>query len=520
MGFQFNQITLDTNQFRLSRAGEQIPVEPQVFGLLVYLIENRERVVTRGELLEKLWQGKVVTDSALGASLKDARKAVGDSGAKQQVIKTFHGRGYQFIAEVTESASKQSSLTEEQSASQEALPLPDEPSIAVLPFTNMSGDPEQGYFSDGITEDIITALSRIPRLFVVARNSTSVYKGQAVDIKQVGREQGVRFVLEGSVRKSGNQIRITAQLIDAITGNHRWAERYDRELNDIFAVQDEIAKNVTVAVQVELTAGEQARLWAGGTDNLDAWECVVRGNELMHRHNRGENAEAQRLAERAISLDSNYADAWVLAGMSHFEDAMWGWSSCREESLTTALEDAHKAIELEALNPDSLILLAYVKCELTEFDEAVEIAQRAVSLSPNHTASVAALAVAFARAGKHEEHHKQIKRAMRLSPIYPAWYLSDLGCSCFALGKYEEAVTAFRGCTENTDQDSQFFLFAKVFLAICLAKSGHVAEAKNETEEIYDLDPNFQIDEWWQFTVKDQTVPNRAVKIWNNLVSS
>ena len=386
--------------------------------------------------------------------------------------------------------------------------------LAVLPVVN-----HQTFLcGTGLTFDVY--LTARARLFVVARNSTSVYKGQAVDIKQVGREQGVRFVLEGSVRKSGNQIRITAQLIDAITGNHRWAERYDRELNDIFAVQDEIAKNVTVAVQVELTAGEQARLWAGGTDNLDAWECVVRGNELMHRHNRGENVEAQRLAEQAISLDSNYADAWVLAGMSHFEDAMWGWSSSREESLTTALEDAHKAIELEELNPDSLILLAYVKCELTEFDEAVEIAQRAVSLSPNHTASVAALAVALARAGKHEEHHKQIKRAMRLSPIYPAWYLSDLGASCFALGKYEEAVTAFRGCTENTDQDSPFLLFAKVFLAICLAKSGHVTEAKNETEEIYDLDPNFQIDEWWQFTVKDQTVPNRAVKIWNKLVSS
>jgi len=518
--FQFNQITLDTVQFRLCLSGKPIPVEPQVFDLLVYLIENRERVVSRDELLENLWKGKVVTDAALGVRLKDARKAVGDSGAKQQVIKTFHGRGYQFIAEVTESTSKQSSLTDGQSVSQETLSLPDEPSIAVLPFTNMSGDPEQEYFSDGITEDIITAFSRIPRLFVVAKNSTSVYKGQAVDIKQVGREQGVRFVLEGSVRKSGNQIRITAQLIDATTGKHRWAEHYDRKLDDIFAVQDEIAKNVTVAVQVELTAGEQARLWAGGTDNLNAWECVVRGNELMHRHNRGENAEAQRLAEKAISLDRNYAAAWVLAGMTHFEDAMWGWSSSREESLTTALEDAHKAIELEELNPDSLVLLAYVKCELIEFDEAVQLAQRAVSLSPNHTGSVAALAVAFARACKHEEHYKQIKRAMRLSPIYPAWYLGDLGCSCFALGKYEEAATAFRECAEKSDQDSPYLLFAKVFLAVCLAESGHVTEAKYETEEVFNLDPNFQIDEWWQFIVKDQTVPNRAVKIWNKLVSS
>jgi adenylate cyclase len=399
------------------------------------------------------------------------------------------------------------------------LELPQEPSIAVLPFTNMSGDPEQEYFSDGITEDIITALSRIPRLFVVARNSTSIYKGSGVDIKQVGRDQGVRFVLEGSVRKSGNQIRITAQLIDAITGNHRWADRYDRKLNDIFAVQDEIAKNVTVAVQVELTTGEQARLWAGGTDNLEAWECVVRGNELMIHHGRGDNDEARRLAERALLLDPGYANAWVLSGYTHFEDSMWGWSSSRETSISTALEAANRAIELQELNPESYVLLAWVKCELAEFDEAVDVARKAVSLAPNHASNVSMLAGILGRAGEHQESEQQMRRAIRLSPIYPAWFLHAQGVSCFALGKDEEAVKLFRACVESIDPDSSFMPIVRVFLAICLANAGHNAEAKTVSEEVFRLDPSFQIDDWWQFSRKDQTVRNRAVKIWNRIVS-
>jgi len=399
------------------------------------------------------------------------------------------------------------------------LELPEEPSIAVLPFTNMSGDPEQEYFSDGISEDIITALSRIPRLFVVARNSTSVYKGRGVDIKQVGREQGVRFVLEGSVRKSGNQIRITAQLIDANTGHHRWAERYDRELNDIFAVQDEIAKNVTVAVQVELTAGEQARLWAGGTDNLEAWECVVRGDELMSHHGRGDNEEARRLAEHALSLDHDYANAWVLAGFTHFEDALWGWGSSRETSISTSLEAANRAIELQELNPDSFALLAWLKCELAEFDEAVEVARKAVSLSPNYAPNAAMLAGVLGRAGEYQESDQQIRRAIRLSPIYPAWYFHILGCNCFALDKNEEAVSAYRACVKNTDPDSSFMSNVRVWLAICLANAGYDTEAKTVNEEVFRHDPNFQIDDWWQFPRKDQTVRNRAVKTWNRIVS-
>ncbi len=400
------------------------------------------------------------------------------------------------------------------------LELPDEPSIAVLPFTNMSGDPEQDYFGDGITEDIITALARIPRLFVVARHSTSVYKGQAVDIKRVGREQGVRFVLEGSVRRSGNRIRITAQLIDASTGNHRWADRYDRELNDVFAVQDEITRNVTVAVQVELTAGEQAHLWAGGTDNIEAWECVVRGNGYAHRHGHADNQEARCLADRALSLDPDYANAWVLYGLTHYEEALWDWSASRETSLSAAEEAAHRAIDLEGFNPDGLSLLALVKTEQSDFDEAVELGRKAVSLSPKHAANVALYAVALGRAGEYQAAFQQIIRAIRLSPIYPAWYLHALGSFCFALGEDEQAVGAYRACLKATDPDSAFLPIVRVWLAICLAGAGHKEEARTVSAEVLRLDPNFRIDDWWQFPRKDWAVRERAVRIWNEIVSS
>jgi adenylate cyclase len=400
------------------------------------------------------------------------------------------------------------------------LDLPDEPSIAVLPFTNMSGDPEQEYFSDGITEDIITALSRIPRLFVVARHSTSAYKAKAVDVKQVGREQGVQFVLEGSVRKSGARLRITAQLIEADTGNHRWADHYDRELNDIFAVQDEITRNVTVAVQIELTDGEQARLWAGGTNNIEAWECVVRGNEYVHRHAHEDNQEARRLADRALSLDPDYANAWVLYGLAHYEEALWDWSSSRETSLSTAQQAANKAIELEEFSPDGFSLLAIVKSEQAEFHEAVEFGRKSVSLSPKHAPNVALYTVALGRAGKYQEALQQIKRAIRLSPIYPAWYLHTLGSLSFALGDNEQAVSAYRACIKATDPDSAFMPIVRVWLAICLASTAHDAEARTVIAEVLRFDPNFRIEDWWRFPRKDWTVRERAVEIWNQIVSA
>ena len=217
--YQFNQFSLDTAQYRLTKAGDSVAVEPLVFDLLVYLLENRERVVSRDELLNTLWEGKVVTDAALAARLKDARKAVGDSGSKQQVIKTLHGRGYQFVAALDEA-----DLARTEAEDSTTLPLPEIPSIAVLPFDNLSSDPEQDYFSDGIVEDVITALSHFSELFVIARNSSFSYKGKSIDTRRIARELGVRYLLEGSVRRSEKRIRISGQLVNALEGNQLWAK--------------------------------------------------------------------------------------------------------------------------------------------------------------------------------------------------------------------------------------------------------------------------------------------------------
>jgi adenylate cyclase len=246
-----------------------------------------------------------------------------------------------------------------QTSEPEDLQIPDKPSIAVLPFANMSGDPEQEYFSDGITEDIITALSRVSGLMVVARNSTMAYKDKVIDVKQVGGEQGVRYVLEGSVRKAGNRVRVSCQLVDAVTGLHKYADRFDRELDDIFLVQDEITRQVTVELQVHLTSGEQARLWAGGTDSIAAWESALKADDLMGRHIREENHEARAIAQNAISLDPDYAAAWSTLGMTHWQDARWGWSESKDSSLKLAEDAARESERIDSNYPGLIPFLAW-----------------------------------------------------------------------------------------------------------------------------------------------------------------
>ena len=244
----------------------------------------------------------------------------------------------------------------------------------------MSGDPEQEFFSDGITEDIITALSRISGLLVIARNSTMVYKGKAVDVKQVGREQGVRYVLEGSVRKAGNRIRVTAQLIDATTGHHLWADRYDRELDDVFKVQDEITGKIIVEMRVQIAEGEQVRLWAGGTDSVQAWEYVARGSVIFLRETREGDLEARRLAEAALNIDPDYINATVLLGYTHLCDAFWNWGESKCQSMEQALQCGHRALELDNKHPDSRNLLAMSAAIQGEHDEAIQLAEEAVAL--------------------------------------------------------------------------------------------------------------------------------------------
>jgi adenylate cyclase len=372
------------------------------------------------------------------------------------------------------------------------LSLPDNPSIAVLPFTNMSADAEQEFFSDGITEDIITELSKVSGLLVVARNSTFTYKGKAVDAKRVSHEQGVRYVLEGSVQKAGKRVRVTAQLIDATTGHHIWAERYDRDLEDIFAVQDEITREIVVALDVKLHEGEQARLWASGTKNLEAWECVRLGAADVYGTTMERLLKAKRLFERALELDPNYAMAWVmLSWFHHYESVAAGIGDVerREAGLAAVLDCAEKALKLDPACADAYGQLALCRLEVNAFDEAIDMSERAIAMAPSSADNLCVAAMVLTKSGQPDRGVELIKKALRASPLYRAELLRCLGLAYRLSGQVEAAVSAYK---ESLRRDSEY-LAAHVNLTSSLGELGRVEEAKAAAREIFRLEPNFSI---------------------------
>jgi TolB-like protein len=370
--------------------------------------------------------------------------------------------------------------------------LPSKPSIAVLSFDNMSGDPDQEYFSDGITEDIVTALSRISGLMVVAHSSTMVYKGKVIDVKQIGREQGVRYVLEGSIRKAGNRVRVSCQLIDTITGMHKYADRFDKELDDIFQVQDEITRQVTVELQVQLTSGEQARLWAGGTRNVTAWEYALKADDLMGRHIREENHEARTIAQGAIDLDSNYAAAWSTLGMTHWEDARWGWSDSKNASLDLAENAALQSQKIDNNYPGGFTLLGLIYLLRSQHDKSIEMMEQAINRAPSHAASVALYALSLHLSMQPDDCIRQIKRAMRLSPIYPYWYMVPLAGSFLIKGEPQLAYDALTTAIEREPGSN----LPRIWMAVALVDLNQLDKSKEQARYILNLDPGFSIKTW------------------------
>jgi TolB-like protein len=375
----------------------------------------------------------------------------------------------------------------------DAPPLPDTPSIAVLPFTNMSADPEQEFFSDGITEDIITALSKIGGLLVVARHSTFTYKGQAVDVKRVSREQGVRYVLEGSVRKAGNRVRVTAQLIDATTGHHLWAERYDRDLEDIFAVQDEITHKVVIALDVRLSSGKRARVLSSGTKNLEAWECVRLSLDHIRRGTPEGQKEAQQLCKKALDLDPNYATAWAMLGWAHHNDVDVGMGNApegiREAALGSAMDCAKNALELDPSCADAYCLLSICHLSKGEHDQAIAMSEKGVALAPSHAENLGVSAIVQNKSGGPERSLELIRKAIRLCPVYPSWFLWVLGTAYRLTGQTDRAIGAFEAAIKRTAD----YLAPHVGLASTLGEIGRKEDAKASAIEILRLDPDFSI---------------------------
>ena len=373
-----------------------------------------------------------------------------------------------------------------------AVPLPDKPSIAVLPFVNMSEDPKQEFFSDGLTEEIITALGKVPKLFVIARNSTFTYKGKAVKVQQVGQELGVRYVLEGSVRKDGDRIRIAAQLIDALTGNHLWAERYDRNLTDIFAVQDEITKKIITAMQIKLTEGEQVQAFARGTTNLEAYLKYVQARELCDRQNPESNALAKQLAEEAIALDPMYAGAYYILAVSHVIDYWLGTIKSLRESMEKSIELLQKAIILDDTCAEAHASLGWTFSMAGQHDKAVVEGERAVALNPNSAVSHMLFGKILTFAGRYEESIPEYKTAIRLNPIPPNIYLWSLGISYALTEHLDKAIT---WCEKAVRQEPNSWS-AHLFLAAFYSRAGRDEEARVEATEVLRISPKFSFEKF------------------------
>jgi TolB-like protein len=472
-----------------------VAVEPQVFDLLVHLLENRDRVVSKDDLIDKIWSGRIVADSTLTSRINAARKAIGDSGSEQKLIRTVPRKGFRFVGAVVTQLSCPAGDSAAEGADRVRAPrseliAPERPAIAVLPFVNMSGDREQEYFSDGISEDIITALSHLRWFFVIARNSSFIYKGRSVHINQIADELGVRYVLEGSVRKSGEQVRISAQLNDVSSGSHNWAERFDRSLADVFAVQDEITESIVGAIEPQLYAAENFRAQRKPPGSLDAWDLVMRGLSYFWRVTRQDNVAAQALLEKAIAIDPNYGQALGLLATSHIFGAHMGWADMGAV-LPIAERAALAAVEADTEDAWAHHGLAYAYLFARRYDDAIAEFELALRLNPNFAFAQAFYGVTLCYAGRWQEGDLAVRRALRLSPRDPSstLYYGIAAYAQFIGRNYDEAIRLAR---ESLRQRGDFVGGHRVLTAAA-GMAGYDELAKAALGELRRTQPNVSL---------------------------
>jgi TolB-like protein len=497
MNLSFGDYDIDVERRELRRAETPVHVEPQVFDLLVYLVNNRDRVVSKDDLIASVWGGRIVSDSTLTSRINAVRNAVGDCGEDKKLIRTIARKGFRFVGAVHmqpgggEPAHFINPPPHEiQEQSRLALPLPDRPAIAVLPFINMSGDSEQEYFSDGISEDIITALSKLRWFFVIARNSSFIYKGKAVHMKQVAEELGVGYVVEGSVRKAGNSVRITVQLNDVATGSHIWAERFDRSIADVFAVQDEITEAIVAAIEPQVYAAENFRAKRKSPDSMDAWDLVMRALSHYWRVTRQDNVVAQALLEKATAIDPSYGQALGVLATSHTFSAHMGW-----EEMATASPVAERAalaaILADSEDPWAHHALGCVYLFTRRFDDSLAEFELALRLNPNFSLAQGYYGLALSYCGLWEEANMAARRALRLSPRDPfsAVYYGIAAYAYFVGRNYDEAIRLSRdGLRQRSD-----FVGAHRVLTSAAGMAGKTDIAAAALQELRRAQPNISL---------------------------
>jgi TolB-like protein/Flp pilus assembly protein TadD len=491
--YQFEDIVLDADRRELARGSETVAIGPQVFDLLLHLVQNRAHVVTKDDLIETVWGGRIVSESTLTSHVNAVRKAIGDTGEQQRLVRTIARKGYRFVGDVREGAlSTQPGHAARHEPSAGALALPDRPSIAVLPFLNLSGDPTQDYFVDGVVEDIIAAMSRMSGLFVIARNSSFMYKGRAVDVKQVGRELGVRYVVEGSLRKSANRVRITGQLDDATTGKNLWSERFEGRIDDIFALQDQMTTDILGAIAPQLQRAEIERARHKPTESLDAYDYYLRATAELYRGTREAVDEALVLFSKATELDANYAAAHGMAAWCHFWRKVNGWLGDRPREIAEGTRLARRAIELGMDDAVALTRASHALAILTgDLDSGAILLDRAKTLNPNLAAAWFLAGFVRVWRGDSDDAIAHFTRAMRLSPLDHEMYRMQAGMAAAHLfaGRFDEASSWAAKAFRNLPS----FLMVVAVIAASHAHAGRTDEARRAIEHLRQLDPTLRI---------------------------
>jgi adenylate cyclase len=502
--FSFADHTVDLDRRELRRGSELVPVEPQVFDLLTYLIQNRDRVVSKDDLIASVWGGRIVSESTLTSRINAARKAVCDNGEQQRLIRTIARKGIRFVAEVSESAGPPATMVTADAsrvapsssaasrAEDNSLPLPDKPSVAVLPFLNMSGDPEQEYFAEGIAEDIITELSRMSALFVVARNSSFTYSGRSSDLEQVGCELGVRYIVEGTVRRRGGRIRVTANLIEAETGKNLWAERYDREVADIFIVQDEITAGLVASMQTQVVINEGLAAERQNRPDLPVWDLAKRGLKEIYQLTRGSLERALAIGRELVSLDPTSSKGHQLVALGAYHLVLMGFTDSPDRLRDEAFRAARDAIRYEPRDEYSQWALGMVLGSLLgRYEEAVLSFLEALRINPNFSLGFASLGSISAYACRPHEAIANTEIAIRLNPRDPSLFFrySALSLAYFVEGDF---VTAGDWAQRTISSKSEWWL-GHALLAASRAHLQDTEGAREAGAELIRLFPKFTI---------------------------
>ncbi|MGJ5206005.1 winged helix-turn-helix domain-containing protein [Bradyrhizobium sp. HKCCYLR20261] len=480
--FCFDDFVLDPGRRELRRGDVLVALEPQVFDLLAFLIRTRERVVSRDEILAEVWGGRIVSEATLASRISAARSAIGDSGETQRLIRTIPRKGIRFTGEVREP-------TPSMPAAASAF---DGPAIAVLPFTNMSGDPDQDYFADGIAEDIITALSRCSGLVVIARNSSFTYKGRAVDLREVGRELGVGYVLEGSVRRAGAQLRINGQLIDARSGAHLWAERFDGQLDDVFALQDRITGSIVAAIEPTLEQAEGERRRTMPSPHPAAYDLLLRAASLRDAFTPDSLAAAIACLDEALAIDPAYAPAMAASAycqaLRHFQ----GWSEADENYCEAAVARAWQASERAPNDAQVLWMAAFAIWNMADdIAPARDMFKRSLDINPNSAVALTLSGWIEAMAGHAAEGRAQIERAQRLNPRDPRSWLAAGAMAVCAVAD-EDFASAIHWAERALAQNRRFAVALRV-LIVARVGAGDLARATEAARQLLTLEPQLTV---------------------------